>query len=162
MVRCMFIYFVCLKKTFCNCWVLRVFSLCILNTGLLFDKWFKIFYPVGNLYFHSLNSVSPSFPRPSRRAAGVWTAPRTRIRGFAVNGFFAGPAAADPAPRWREDGGPEQRHRRRRVRGSFHWLLHLLRPQETEWPQLQEQAARTKKETEACQGESWAFQVTWP
>nr|XP_020746223.1 mitochondrial import receptor subunit TOM20 homolog [Odocoileus virginianus texanus] len=47
-------------------------------------------------------------------AAGVGAEPRTRIRGFAVNGLFAGPAAADPALRWRDDGGPEQRHRRRR------------------------------------------------
>ena len=134
---------------------------CFIHFGaLLLDARIFISF-ISSWYKLTLSHSKMSFG-PSRRAAGVWTEPRTRIRGFAVNGFFAGPAAADPAPRWREDGGPEQRHRHRRVRGPFHRLLHVLRPQETEWPQLQEQAARTKKETEACQGESWAFQVTWP
>lgn len=57
-----------------------------------------------------------------------------RGRGFPAHSFFAGPAAAALAPAsgpW-EDGGPEQRHRRRRLRGSLHRVLHLLRPQEAE------------------------------
>lgn len=41
------------------------------------------------------------------------------------------------------DGGQEQRYRRRRLRRPFHRLLHLFRPQEEERPQLQEPVAGT-------------------
>lgn len=74
--------------------------------------------------------VRSAFPRLWRRASGRSGV----VRGFPANCFFAGPAAAVLAPafRPREDGGPEQRHRRRRLRGSLHRVLHLLRPQEAE------------------------------
>ncbi len=41
------------------------------------------------------------------------------------------------------DGREDQRASRGGVRGSARRLLHLLRQEKTEWPQLQEQAART-------------------
>lgn len=55
------------------------------------------------------------------RSRGVWPSARSRAQWV-----------SDPAPRSREDGGPEQCHRRRCVRGPLHRVLHLLRPQETE------------------------------
>ena len=131
--------------------------------------------PISFRIFHSLlwstqsiremqvkSTIKISLQLSESLAAGVRTEPRTRIRGFVVTGFFADRAAVNPALQRREDDGPEEHHRPQSVQGPFHRLLHLLRPQETEWPQFQEQAAKTKKETKVCQGESWAFQVTWP
>lgn len=85
-----------------------------------------------------------------RRAGTAAGAPESSGAGSACSAFRRPPRGRRgclecrrPCCRAEEDGGPEQRHRRRRVRGALHRLLHLLRPQEAERPELQEQASGT-------------------